>query len=278
MKRIKLSLAEIQKTELEILKVFHKFCENNYLRYYICGGTLIGAVRHKGFIPWDDDIDIIMPRKDCMKLIELVSSKDGMIGPYYKVDTLYLNPQSNSNIPRIYDTRTELVLKDYRISMNLGCWIDIFPMDGVPSSVLLRKYHYKIARILRILEICCLTKINMKRKTKLLTILQYGMIPFLPVIRIIGCKRYIKLEEKWAQKYKFEKCKYVGVIVGSGGIRETLEREELEPAVTVEFEGEHFYTMANYETYLKNMYGDYMTPPPEEKRVSRHIIEVYKKI
>lgn len=269
-----IALEEIQKLEFEILKVFHKICEENNLRYYLGGGTLIGAIRHKGFIPWDDDIDVMMPRPDYMKLIEIIREK-GALDEYRQADCLYLNENALTSILRIYDNRTVLTFMNYRIEKKFGCWIDVFPIDGLNDSAWKRKFHFRLAKILTDLLLCNDTKIGGKRRSKLVTAFQYITVPFLPIIYLIGHERLIHWSDKIYRKYDYDKSNYVGVLEGRALEKEALLKTKMEPAITVDFWGEKFYAMANYDEYLTNLYGDYMTPP--ENPVSRHLIDIYWK-
>lgn len=270
-----MTLEELQGVELEILKAFHDFCQEHQLRYYLSGGTLIGAIRHKGFIPWDDDIDICMPRPDYMKLIEL--SKDGMIDQYCKIDSRYLDSDCPSSIIRIYDTRTEITFANFKIPYTIGCWIDIFSLDGVDSNERKRNQQFREMRLALDLFICCLTKFGGKRRSKLVSILQHGLLPALPLIRLVGYRRFLDWMDRIARRHPYDDCEYVGVLEGRAQEKEAMKKGNMEPAILVDFEGEKFYTMANYDEYLTNLYGDYMTPPPEAERVSRHEIDIYWK-
>ena len=267
-----LSLKELQQIELEILKVFHDFCSKNDLKYFLAGGTLIGAIRHKGFIPWDDDIDIMMPRTDYNKFLALV--KDGKLDEYRNIDNLHIRKNALTAILRIYDNRTDLTFSNYRIKKTFGCWIDIFPLDGLSDSTVKRKFQFKIARILKDLIVINDTKFGGKRRNKLASILQYLLLPVLPIVYSIGHERLIKWMDKWATKYSYDKAKYVGVIEGRAGIKEVMLKEDMKP-VLVNFEDAEFYAMSNYDEYLTNLYGDYMTPP--KNPISRHQIDVFWK-
>ena len=275
MDKVPMTLEELQKLEFEILKVFHHFCEEHSLRYYLCGGTLIGAVRHKGFIPWDDDIDVMMPRPDYMKLLDLVH--DGQLDEYRKLDCLYLNENALSSILRIYDNRTELTFTNYRIEKKFGCWIDIFPLDGLSDSAAERKKQFRKSRIAQDLTLCNDTKFGGKRRSRMVQIFQYGLLPILPFVYMVGHEKLVRWTDRISRKYAYETAKYVGVVVGRAKEKEAMLKERMEPAVFVDFWGEKFYAMANYDEYLTNLYGDYMTPPPEEGRVSRHEIAIYWK-
>lgn len=267
-----LTLKELQQVELSILKTFHNFCEKHNLRYYLGGGTLIGAIRHKGFIPWDDDIDVMMPRPDYMKFIKLVDN--GMLTEHYKVDCCYFNPNALSSSVRIFDTRTELEFENFRIPFKLGCWIDVFPIDGLHPCEKKRKRQFKKLRFVKDMYLCSITKFGGKRRSKLVTVLQYGLLPALPFIRLIKNHQYTAWLDKISRKYDYDTSEYVGVVEGRAVEKEAMKKAHLEPAFLVDFEGEKFYSMANYDEYLTNLYGDYMQLPPESQRVSRHEIDV----
>ena len=273
MSKRRMTLQELQQLEFEILKVFHAFCQKHGLRYYLCGGTLIGAIRHKGFIPWDDDIDVMMPRPDYMKLVELV--RDGYLDECRQVDCMYLNKNALSSILRIIDNRTELTFKNYRFKKQFGCWIDIFPLDGLSDSALNRKVHFRVAKFAQDLIICNDTKFGGKRRSTLVTILQYGILPFLPFVYLVGHERLVRWMDSLSQKYNYDQASFVGVLEGRALEKEAMLKQNMEPAVQVDFWGEKFYAMKNYDEYLTNLYGDYMTPPKDQ--TSRHLIEIYWK-
>ena len=272
--RTPLSLKELQDVELGILKSFRDFCDKNNLRYYLCNGTLIGAIRHKGFIPWDDDIDVMMPRPDYDRFLELNKEKK-MLDEYRKIDDMNLNSNALSQILRIYDARTEVYFKNLTFNKDFGCWIDVFPLDGMSSSPIKRFFHCKWVRIIRDLNIACDTKLGEKRRTKLLTVLQYITVLILPFVRLVGHERWIALVDKLSRKYDYNKSQYVGVIAGIAAHKEAMLKNNMEPEIYVDFEEDKFMAMANFDEYLKNLYGDYMTPPDDAGKVSRHTIDVY---
>lgn len=268
-----LTLDEMKAYELHILRTFHAFCEANGLTYFLAGGTLLGAIRHKGFIPWDDDIDVMMPRPDAMKLLAL--AKDGLTEDL-KLDTWYLDKKSTSTMIKIVDTRTAAVFEDAVVQPGYGVWIDVFVADGVPDDPRQNRRDFRKTRLLMDLLTASLTKIGVERRTPLLTKLQYALTPVILPIRAVGYHTYIKKMFQISMRYGYDDHEKIAVYEGRGGINEIMEKERLFPRVLVPFEGEMFYTMHNYDEYLRQMYGDYMTPPPPDKQVSRHLMKVRK--
>ena len=271
-----IGLNELQSIELNILVAFHNFCQQNGLRYYLAGGTALGAIRHHGFIPWDDDIDVIMPRPDYMKLLKLARQKQ-IFGEDYIASNFYLDNDLpvQATTTRIFDSRTEVTFDNFRISFQIGCWIDIFAIDGLPSSRFYRNLRFRTVRILLDLLYCDVTKFGGKRRSTLISILQYFLAPVVGIARLIGYRRIINAIEKICLKSAYENSEWVGVLGGRAAEKEAMKKINLEPAVLVDFEGNKFQIMANYHEYLTNLYGDYMTPPKE--KVSRHLIQAYWK-
>ncbi len=275
MSRTPLTLKELQQVELSIMQSFHEFCEKHGLRYYLGGGTAIGAVRHQGFIPWDDDIDICMPRPDYEKFLSLCS--DGKLTDTYALNNRRLDPTCPFAITRIYDIRTEVTFNNFRLPYTIGCWIDIFCLDGVSSDPKKQKKQFKKMRTIMDLTITCLTKFGGKRRSKLHTVLQYGLLPALPFIRMVGARRYLDQNEKLCRMYDYDESEYVAVIAGRAGTGEIMKKADMDPAILTPFEDKQFYLMKNYHQYLTGLYGDYRKLPPESERVSRHEINVYWK-
>ena len=125
------NVKRMQKTTFQILKYFASFCEEHKLRYFLACGTLLGAVRHKGFIPWDDDVDVYMPRKDYMSFLHLVGSS---FDSRYILISPYNSERYIHNYAKIYDSQTVLIEYPDTIRFEIGVYIDIFPVDGLPDS------------------------------------------------------------------------------------------------------------------------------------------------
>lgn len=264
-----LSGREIQLAQFDILKVFAQSCDQNGFRYYLCGGTLLGAVRHKGFIPWDDDIDILMPRPDYEKFLEWC--KTHSLNEYFDVCSLHLD---NAIIPyaQILDKRYE-VSKRFRYKGANGdyLWIDIFPMDGVSCDLKELEKTYKRIHFLR--KIFAISHARpFTGKTKIRALPKTLLIPF---AKMYGDKRSSIERDKIAQRYKWSESDYVAGVVMGYGPQERMVKREWEPYVEVQFEGAFFHAPACWDYYLTQLFGDYMQLPPAEKRKTHDMI-VYR--
>lgn len=263
-----ISPEEMKKVELDILKKVAKICNDNNLRYCLASGTLLGAVRHKGFIPWDDDIDINMPRADYMRFLDIMDKNKY---ENLKAVSLYNSEDYPYNFSKVIDTRTVLIEDDITGRKEIGVYIDIFPMDGLPSDIESSNKHYKKIRFYNTLRGLSVSKFVKSSKW-------YKTVPrFLlyKLSRAIGHRAILKRVDKIAMKYDFDKCEFAGVAVAGYGARERIHRDGFAKFINMQFEDGYFNAPAGYEEYLSSLYGDYMKLPPEEKRVTHHNFEAY---
>lgn len=247
-------LREIQKAELNILTEFARFCDSNALRYCLAGGTLLGAVRHSGFIPWDDDIDVMMPRPDFERFIELANGK---IANKYNV--LWKEKYEDSPLPFI-----KVVDKNINVSYKLmkkpqPLWIDIFPIDGLPIKE--KEFNQQIRKIKNL-------KYFLWQATSDEQDIENGIKKILKKIlffpfRLIGARYYADKITKAAKRYEFDTSDYVGCIVAKYGKKERIEKEHVEERVKLSFEEIEFYVPKGYHVYLTNLYGNYNQIPKE---------------
>ena len=254
---------EIQCKELEILIFMDRFCKENELRYYLVGGTLLGAVRHKGFIPWDDDIDICMPRPDYERLMEI----------FPRTGKWMLQSRSRKNrvaaFAKVVDMTTDVEsIFDKDIKQ---LWIDIFPIDGLPADIdEVRKIYKKCDFYRRLYGIG-----NARLGEGKTIFRKYAKILLKPMAILYGMEKVNRKIEEIAKRHPYETSDYVGAVTGGiYGVGERMKKSEFEKATTVEFEGHIFPAMSCWDSYLTGIYGDYMTPPPPEKRKT-HVMAVY---
>ena len=253
---------EIKQTELNILVYFDGFCKKNNIRYSLAGGTLLGAVRHKGFIPWDDDIDVCMPRLDYEKFVKL----------YKNIPRERYILRENMPFIKLVDSNTRIDNKYTNADVADGLWIDIFPVDGLPADL---NEVYKIYRAE-----------NFYRKLFMLGYAKYGRgkslfkkifkIPLIGLVKIIGNDYFKHKIEKIARKYDYNSSEYVGAITwGLYGVGEKMKKSEFERFIFLKFEGHKFPAFSCWDSYLKGLYKDYMKLPPIEKRKTHDMVAYY---
>lgn len=242
-----LNQAEIRQHQINVLKHLKYLCETHGLRYWLCGGTLLGAVRHQGYIPWDDDIDVFVEMKDLKKLTELLKDDlDFEIASF--VDEKINFCESCSYM---YEMTSDLDVNNYCLQVSWGVGIDIFPMVGIPAEgAELTQYISKI------------TKLNDNVWNKLYSKQELR-------------KATTELMEFMSQ-YDFDECPNCGYILSRHFTKEILPANYYTKTTELIFEGEKYVAPAGYHEYLVSLYGeDYMIPPPVNEREPRHNYKAY---
>ena len=255
---------QIQDKMLDILAYFKEFCDANGLTFTLCGGTCLGAVRHGGFIPWDDDVDVFMLREDYEKLQGLWEKH---------ADTQrYSCVRSNETI-NIHHSATEI--KDNNTTfinrhsvdsdINHGLMIDVIPIDGIPESGAKRFFQMMNSMIY-----CCFNFQRLPEHKGKLT--YYATKIALDVFRSPSIRyRIWKSAERRIARYGTENCRLVASFgEGAGIMRMRFPTEWFRKPVMMDFEGHPMPVPSNVDEYLKISFGDYMQLPPEEERVARH--------
>ena len=242
---------------MQILDDFVRICEENELRYCLCGGTCIGAVRHKGFIPWDDDIDVKMPRKDFEKFVLITSQEEGTD---FFLDYHSTNPFYGHNFAKYCKKNTTFIEPN---GLQQAIYIDVFAQDKVPGPDFTAKSQ--IPTIIHKLDALLTVRREGLEGRDLKTRIIYY------VTRWIPSKSIFKWEKKLMTHFENTDAKYY-LNYGSryDFVKETIPIIEFEPYTQLEFEGKMYNVPRNWDLYLSRIYGDYMTLPPVEKRVTHY--------
>ncbi len=259
-----LSLQECKQIEVEILDHIHSVCKQHNLRYSLGYGTLLGAIRHKGFIPWDDDIDIIMPRNDYDQLLQVLGQNPN--------DTYILHTPACGDyfyeFAKVSKANTLLVENNLLPIENYGVYVDIFPIDNIP---------------------CCfrVNRIKMRLLHRFRTASVYTSCPPSPAVlkpvawlvwkvaRKIGYKTFVKAQQQLIRKTTQQPQDKLMFYASSNGC--TYHKNLFDNLIETDFEGKRYSIIAEYDDYLTIEYGDYMQLPPKEKQISNHNYIAYLK-
>lgn len=253
-------LKEVQKILLQIMDYIDTVCNENNLRYYLAGGTLLGAIRHKGFIPWDDDVDISMPREDYEKL-RLIIKKS----PKSRYKCIDLN-ENNYHLCfyKIVDSYTKTFNTNSKATSNMGVFVDIFPIDGFGND--LEKAKHKIRAIYGIVSNVVWSdelRENEKICKKIIRFLFKNICHFIGKARLVSF-----IEHHYLLDYN--RSKYIGSTYGVRRDKEIITHNCFEQYKYALFENRKYRIPLGYDQYLKQMYGDYMKMPPIDQQVRPH--------
>jgi len=241
-------------------KIFHDYCQKENLTYYIIGGTFLGSIRHKGFIPWDDDMDIAMPREDYEKFLNEFPQKEYFI----------LNYKTHPDY-KYYISK--LCSRDYIIKEKTGnevnLFIDIFPIDGMPDNKFKRKIHcLRILYHRMKLSFYYNDTIDKEKKRKLYEKVLIFFATKIPFKKLINPSKEKSKIDKLLMKNSFYKSKYSGTIMGAYREREIVETRLFGKPCLYQFEDMKLYGPEKYDEYLTHIYGDYMKIPKDVDRTS----------
>lgn len=252
-------IQELRSIQMGILDDVHRFCEEQGLRYSLSSGTLIGAVRHKGYIPWDDDIDIYMPRGDYERFLQDYCDQTG----HYRV----LNPQKESHyyytFAKVVDLRTRMIEKETE-GYEIGVYIDVFPVDYVTEDMQERERIFRLKRLLYKIRRCKISHSNPLRSR-----LAYWCYRSLPVT--------VGMLNRWIEKIivRKEPTRTLCHMTEAGpAIKGCFPAKDMETYIDLPFEDRIYKAMVGYDDHLTRTYGDYMQLPPEDQRTT-HQFEAY---
>ena len=255
--------SEIKEKELSLLRFFRRVCEEHGLRFYLSGGTLLGAVRHQGFIPWDDDIDVCMPRPDYDRLRTLCRA-ESPFPPHVRM-VCFEDGTFDMPFMKLCDQRIYVSTDEYQDTAFPYLWIDIQPYDGLPDNEEeTRAIYNRIAGIRRVMMA------GVSKDGHGTTAFKRFLKPliFRPYLRAVGVEHLSEKIFRIASAIPYDTASYCGAVAwGLYGPGERLKKAEFEIPAKVMFEGESYPTFSCWDVYLRGLYGDaYMQLPPPEKR------------
>ena len=267
-----MTIQEVQQVSLDILKDVHEFCVENNIRYSLAYGTLLGAIRHNGFIPWDDDIDIMMPRPDYERFIHSYNSKKG-----YRLFSREIKGGENvyrciSRVCEMEKTYVDPTLVPWT-NIDTGISIDILPIDGAPDDE--RKARKNISRRATLLYISRIYR----RKLSPFPLIFHGSLNH--IIRALGNRlislfiprKCMDVMINYQKKYDYSKANYVCANT-TYGMGEWMPKYLVESYMLHQYVDSKFYIFSEYDTILKKYYGNYMILPPVENQTV-HVFNNY---
>lgn len=270
-------LRKFQMKILDIIKIFVRICEKYNLRYFMVGGTMLGAVRHKGFIPWDDDVDMGMPRTDYEKFLTIVQDEltDGYAFRNYKSD-----PSYRRYFSRIINTNVEIYNSSNTKEIVENAWLDIFPYDGMPNGKIRQKIHFWYMTGWRLLyHMSCFDElVNLNRPGR--PRYQQIIINFLHKTRLghnLDTKKLMYRIEKELCKYDYNESKTIVSFFGAYMEKEIIDKTILGKLVYYTFEDTEFLGAEHYDEFLTHFYGEWKIPPADIQKDKHNIRKIVYK-
>lgn len=240
---------EVKEKQLKALKYFKKICDENNIRYFLAYGTLLGAVRHKGFIPWDDDVDVFVELEDLKRLNEIMKDNE----EYSLISFVDEETDYCDEISLFVDNSVVMDNNHFPIQLTTGLTMDVFYLSGIPND---EEEMIEYALKAKELEQIKWNKYYSKEE----------------------CKKAVKDVIDYLSSYKFGETKKVGSVLSPYFLREIFDYESFANPIELQFEDVKLSCPSDYDSYLKQIYGeDYMTPPPEDKRGGHHSYKIYRK-
>lgn len=269
------NIGRLHEVDIAILKEFTALCNRHGLIYYMLGGTMLGAIRHKGFIPWDDDIDLGMPRAHYEKFLKVAPQE---LSENLRIVNYKTDPNYHYYITRIQDIDTKVVETRYEKSCEYThVSIDIFPLDGTPNNFFRRKvYSYTLMAHRAMMSLHYKDGIDPDRKRGTCEKLILRLLTYLPTDKIFNAYEQKEKCDKLLKKYPMDKSFYTGNMMGAYRTRELIPTAWYGTDSFYCFEGMKLRGIKEYDKYLRHLYGDYMQIPPENSRkIHFKIIEIH---
>ena len=260
----------LQEIELENLRMLMEICEKNHLRYYLIGGSLLGAMRHKCFIPWDDDIDVGLPRPDYNRFVQI--AKD-YLPAHMDIKTMTSDPNYKCYFTRLINNKKKIYWDHGQYTAVIGVWMDVFPLDGLPENPLLRKmqvFRVKLNKALyKFTQIDYVTTNRTNRPLSERVLIRFAQLTHIG--KLMDADKRLKKLDRAVQRYDYDTCAYAWNFSGCYGKREIVPHIQLGGSRTAQFEGMQVSIPEAAEDYLTSIYGDYMKLPPEDQRKSHEV-------
>lgn len=260
-------LNDTQKYILHVLREVTRVLEELNIPYFMQGGTMLGAIRHGGFIPWDDDVDLGIPRADYDRLLKDVSSR---LPENLELRTYDDETDHHYYFARIVDTRYQIRRMGSIEERLENIWVDLFPLDGMPNGCISRQWHKMRLLLTRLkFHLSCFEKVNIKRPGRPLVeriIIRVAMVT--RVGKWWNTRKQLDKMDRLLKKYPPEKSNYLVNFTGQTSFKfnEMFKKEIYGQGKEYPFEDMVLVGPAQYDAYLKSLYGDYMTPPKEADR------------
>ena len=255
---------------LDILKALTRICEDHGLTFYCCAGTAIGAVRHHGIIPWDDDIDVIMPRPAYDRLLEIAKHED--FGKY-EIISPYSDPTYPLYFSKLSDRTTTLIEERERPCV-IGLFVDIFPLDATDDDIdEAKRLKDKYTKIINRLNAVSTHNTFGEYMHLLTDPKEWGRFAIKTLAffcRTTIRRRLIAQMDEISHRYDYDQARNVQVYTGSYGYKEVFPKEWLGDGKIFPFEDTEVPLPQEYDKYLRHFFGDYMQLPPVEQRVEKH--------
>ena len=255
-------LSKAQQIILDIFATVYRYLTDHGIEYYMLGGTLLGAIRHKGFIPWDDDIDIGIPRGQYEAFLDGIAKE---LPPHLRVETYKTNPEHHYYFSRIVDTRYQVIREGSETERAENVWMDIFPLDGMPNNPVIRKIHeFRVLYTRMRYHMATFDKLNLKRPgRKLFDRMIIKAIQITGFGRNANMYEWLERFDRLVKKYPVEKSDYIVNTMGQYKFKEMFPKAWYGKRTLYPFEEYMLPGPEQYDLVLTRMYGDYMTPPKD---------------
>lgn len=267
-------LEQLHNLLLSLYKQVKEICDKEEFKLFALGGTLLGAVRHKGFIPWDDDIDVALPRPEYEQFLRIASTK---LSEGYSIERYYDKNSSLEFQARVVKDDSEIIVNIGSKPKRIKAFIDVFPLDAMPTNPLLRTLHkYRLLLARMMVRFSMIESVHHTRKRPLY---ERVLIKFCTLSHLGTNWDTVKLYEnceRLCNLYSYEKEQWIVNLFGTYKFKEMFPKEWFGKGVSLDFEDTTVLCPVSYHRVLTQMYGDYMQLPPTEKRGLQHKMEIVR--